>query len=100
MCTKFATICKFTDAHLHKPHGKRALGVTMLSNSSVSEQTKLKVSRHKSMKTHAHYQRVTTENLDKKYEAMNPSLRNDTSSQDSIDSKSSSDSKNSFKQFQ
>ena len=44
---------KFEDAHLYTPHGKRALGVTMLSNLSVSEQRKLKSSRHKSIKTYA-----------------------------------------------
>ena len=46
----------------------------MLSNSSVSEQTKMRASRHANMKTHARYQRVTQDNIEKKYEAMNPSL--------------------------
>ena len=86
MCKNFASICKFEDAHLHMPHGKSALGFTMLSNLSVSEQIKLKSSRHKSMKTHARYQRITPENLEKKYEAMNPLLRSDSSSQDSVES--------------
>ena len=65
MCSTFATLCKFKDAEHHKPHGKRTLGITMLSNLSVSEQTKLKVSRHASMKTHACYQRITPNNLEK-----------------------------------
>ena len=65
ICSTFATLCKFTNAHLRKPHGKHTLGVTMLSNSSISEQTKVKVSRHASMKTHAHYQRITSGNLEK-----------------------------------
>ena len=65
----------------HKPHGKRALGITMLSNSSVSEHVKLRSSRHSNLKTHERYQRLTAENLDKKYEAMNPSLRSPSTSE-------------------
>ena len=72
MCENFALICKFEDPHLNTPHGKRALAVTMLSNSSVLEQTKLESSRRKSMKIHAWYQKITPENLEKKFEAMNP----------------------------
>ena len=84
---------KFDDAHLHTPHGKRSLGVTMLSNLSVSEQAKLKVSGHKSMKAYARYQQVTGENLEKKYEAMNPSLRSDSSSHNSVETRPHSISK-------
>ena len=38
------------------------------------------------MKTHTQFQRITPENLEHKYKAMNPSLRSDSSSQDSVDS--------------
>ena len=38
------------------------------------------------MKTHAQYQRITPENLEKQYKAMNPSLHSDSSSQDSVES--------------
>ena len=85
MCSTFATLCKFEDAAHHKPHGKHALGVTMLSNLSVSEQKKLKVSRHASMKNHACYQKITSENLEKKHKAMNLSLCTESSSKDSVE---------------
>ena len=55
MCKNFRIIYKFDDAQLHMPHGKRALDVIMLSNLSLSDQTKLKVSRHKSIRTYACY---------------------------------------------
>ena len=58
--------CGFENVSKHKPHGKHAFGVTMLSNSSVSEQMKLKCSRHSSIKTHARYQRMTDANINKK----------------------------------
>ena len=74
MAPVFATKCGFQNALQHKAHGKRALGITMLSNSSVSEQMKLKASRHSSLKSHTRYQRPTNENIEKKYEALNPSL--------------------------
>ena len=37
---EFATLCMLTNPKKHKPHGKRSLGITLLSNSSVSEKTK------------------------------------------------------------
>ena len=49
----------------------------MLSNLSVSDQTKLKVSSYGSMKSCAHYHRITSENLKKKY--------TESSSQDSVE---------------
>ena len=79
MAPNFALKCGFDNATQHKAHGKRALGITMLSNSSVSEQMKLKASRHSNLKTHARYQRINDENIKKKYEAMNPSLLNASS---------------------
>ena len=45
------------------------------------------------MKTHARYQRISPENLETKYEAMNPSLRYDSSNQDSVESPPKRDSK-------
>ena len=74
MAVEFANKCKFDNPELHKPHGKRALGITLLQNSSLSEQGKLKAARHSDMKSHVRYQRDTDENLEKKYEALNPSL--------------------------
>ena len=65
MCKNVAFIFKFEDPYLHMSHDKRALGVSMLSNLSVLKQTKLKSLRYKSMETHACYQRITTENLEK-----------------------------------
>ena len=81
MAPQFALKCGFENPMQHKPHGKRALGITMLSNSSVSEHVKLRSSRHSNLKTHERYQRLTAENLDKKYEAMNPSLRSPSTSE-------------------
>ena len=92
MCKNFALIYKCEDPHLHTPHDKRTLGVTMLSNSFVSEQTKLKSSMHKIMKTHTRYQRITPEILEE-YKVMNPSLLCDSSSQDSVESPPKNDSK-------
>ena len=37
------------------------------------------------MKAHACHQRITPETLEKKYKATNPSLRSDSSSQDSVE---------------
>ena len=78
MASIFADQCGFTNANKHEAHGKRALGVTMLSNSSVSEQTKLKAFRHSNLIGHARYQCVINENIEKKYEAMNPLLLNNS----------------------
>ena len=90
MTIEFANKCKFDNPELHKPHGKRALGITLLQNSSLSEQGKLKAARHSDMKSHVQYQCDTNENLEKKYEALNPSLISKDSS--SILSTSSSTS--------
>ena len=70
----FAKICGFCNPENHKPHKKRALGITMLSNSNCSTATKLKAARHSDPKTHARYQRDTAVNQDRRQEAMNPSL--------------------------
>ena len=35
----FAQLCKFDNPLGHKAHGKRAFGMTLLSNSSVAEDT-------------------------------------------------------------
>ena len=53
MAPTFATKCGFTNPTAHKAHGKCALGITMLSNSSVSEQMKLKAMQHSDLKTHS-----------------------------------------------
>ena len=79
MALKFASRCKFQNAKQHKAHRKRVLGITMISNSSVSEQMKLKGSRHSNLKSHAGYQRINDESIEKKYETMNPSLLDDSS---------------------
>ena len=78
MAPIFADRCGFTNANKHKAHGKRALGIRVLSNSSVLEHMKLKASRHSNLKSHAKYQRVTNENNEKKYKDMNPSLLNNS----------------------
>ena len=70
----FASWCGLDNQHLHKPLGKRALDITMLSNSTVSEDTKMRASRHANLKTHACYQRPTNKNVNQKYKAMNPLL--------------------------
>ena len=62
----FANQCGFNDPTCHKLHGKRALGITMLSNSGT-------------MKTHARYQHLMSESIEKKYKAMNPWLRSNAS---------------------
>ena len=79
MAPEYAAQCQFQNAKQHKAHGKCAFGITMLSNSSVSEQMKLIASRHSNLKSHARYQRINDENVKKKYEAMNPSLLDDLS---------------------
>ena len=70
----FAEHCCFDNPQLHNAHGKWSLGIMILSNSSVSEQTKMRSLQHANMKTHVQYQRVTQANNEKKYEAMNPLL--------------------------
>ena len=73
-----AQICQFENPQAHKAHGKRSFGITLLSNSSATEETKLRVSRHTGMKSHTRNQRLTGKNIEKKYKAMNPLLcRND-----------------------
>ena len=79
MAPEFAARCQFQNPHQHKAHGKRALGITMLFNSSVSEQMKFRALRHSNRKSHARYQRINDEIIKKKYEAMNLSLLNDSS---------------------
>ena len=79
MAPEFAVWCQFQNAKQRKAHRKLALGITVLSNSSVSEQMKLKASRHSSLKSHTRYQRSNDENIEKKYEAINPSLLDDSS---------------------
>ena len=65
MCTLiFANQCGFNDPTRHKPHGKRALGITILSNSGTSEDLMLKVSRHVIVKMHARYQCLTSESIE------------------------------------
>ena len=66
----FAQICQFENSQGHKAHGKRAFGITLLSNSSVA---KLRVSRYTNMKTHTRYQRLIDKNIEK-YKVMNPLL--------------------------
>ena len=61
----------FDNSHMHKPHGKLALDITMLLNSKVSEDTKTRSSRHANLKTHTCYQRHTNENINQKYKVMN-----------------------------
>ena len=78
MAPIFADQWGFTNAKKHKAHGKRVLGIMMLSNASVSEQIKLKASRHSNLKSHARYQCVTNENIEKRYKAMNPLLLNNS----------------------
>ena len=79
MAPEFALQCQFQNAKQHKAHRKHALGITMLSNSSVFEQMKLKALRHSNLKSHATYQYINDENIEKKYEAMNPLLLDDSS---------------------
>ena len=79
MAPIFAQKCGFDNPRQHKAHGKRGLGITMLENSTVSEHVKMRSSRHSNLKTHKLDKRFTSENIDKKYEAMNPSLRNSVS---------------------
>ena len=61
----FANQCGFNDPTHHKPHGKKALGIIMLSNSGTSEDLKLKASRHTNMNTHVRYQYLTNESIEK-----------------------------------
>ena len=79
MAPEFAFPCGFENTKQHKAHGKCALGITMLSNSFVSETMKLKASRHSNLKSHARYQRINDENIEKKHEAMDPLLLDNTS---------------------
>ena len=79
MASEFAARCQFQKPKQHKAHRERALGIMMLSNSSVSEQMKLNASGHSNLKSHASYQRINDENIKKKYEAMNPLLLDDSS---------------------
>ena len=95
MAPTFAERCGFDNPRQHKAHGKRALGITMLSNSSVSEHVKMRSSRHSNLKTHERYQRLTDDNIDKKYEAMNPSLRIKEPSSEGIASPSKTSNLNS-----
>ena len=79
---------------MHTPHGNSALGVTMLSNSSISEPDEFE-----SIKAQEHENACSkTEDHSKKsgeqYEAMNPSLHYDFSSEDSVESPPKRDSKN------
>ena len=61
----FANRCGFNDLACQKPHGKRAVGITMISNSSSQKKLNLKTSRHVNMKMHARYQHLTAENIEK-----------------------------------
>ena len=91
MAPIFTECCGFKNPTIHKPHGKRVLGIKMLSNLSVSEQTKMRASRHSNLKVHACYQHLIDENINKKYKAMDPSLRTSSpssSSENSISDKS------------
>ena len=74
MAPIFAQKCGFVNPRQHKAHGKHALGITMLANSTVSEHVKLRLSKHSDLKTHERYQYLTEESVVKKYKAMNPSL--------------------------
>ena len=76
---EFTIWCGLENESKHKAHGKRAFGIMMLSNSSVSKQTKLKASRHSNLKSHARYQSINDKNIEKKYKAMNCLLLNDSS---------------------
>ena len=71
---KFAEICKFHNLSKHTAHWKQALGVTLLSNLSISEQTKLKASPHSNMSSHVLSQRLADENHNEQYKAMDPAL--------------------------
>ena len=65
MALEFASWCRFENTKQHKAHRKHALGITMLSNSSVSEQIKLKALRHSNLKSHVRYQYINDENIEK-----------------------------------
>ena len=78
------------------------LGITTLANSSVSEETKLRTVHHSNMKTHVRYQRLTNENISKKYKAMKPLLRMPSSADQDSPKKSFSpvpQENNKFKTF-
>ena len=70
----FTKLCKFKNSNSHKAHGKRAFSITLLSNFSVAGNTKLRVSRHTNMMTHTSFQRLKDQNIENKYEGMNPLL--------------------------
>ena len=70
----FVDHCGFENPWQHKPHGKLALGITMLSNSISLEHVKMRSLRHLNLKMHERYQRLMDESIYKKNEAMNPSL--------------------------
>ena len=80
MAQKFASICGLSNPEKHKPHGKRAFGITLLSNSSCATAKKLKASRHLHSNTQALYQQANIVDTDKRQEAMNPPLSNKASS--------------------
>ena len=71
---KFAEICKICNLSKHTPYGKQALSFKLISNSSISKETKLKASRQSNMSMHVTYQRLTDENHNKRYITMNPAL--------------------------
>ena len=49
----------FEHPTLHNPHGKQKVGITMLSNLSISEETKTSASKHLNSNIHDHYQLLT-----------------------------------------
>ena len=64
----------FDNPRQQKPHRNCALGITMLSNSAVSEHVKMRSLRHSRLKIHERYQRLTYKSIGTKNEAMNPLL--------------------------
>ena len=63
-------LCGYSNPHRCTSRGLRSFGVTKLVNSSeISETDKLCASRHKSLSSHAHYQRTTDESRDARYMA-------------------------------
>ena len=54
--THFCYYLWYTNPLKQKPHGKYALGVTLLSNKGTIEITKLQFAHHSSMKTYTRYE--------------------------------------------
>ena len=72
-CHPILCIVLALKTQLHKVYGKRALGITINSNSSVVDKTKIWVARHSNLKVHARYHRFTDKTNDTNYERIKPS---------------------------